>query len=599
MSKRKTQIKTKPGTKIKTKEIKKKELDWFNLEEVENNTYNNLKNKVKTSHYGFFRQPKERMILIGDIHGDFEALEMILVNQAEVLERKTLKGKTWYRWIGGKAWVICLGDLIDRCREESIFETEEIMNYATGKKHKVQKTVGEGHKSEMRILDLLNMSMIQADKSGGKVIKIMGNHDFESIPSTANNFYLKYSSPYFFYQTLNDIYKTKALDPINYKICWDMIAMKGLKGQQIRSRLRNYYFRVDGLLNCKLRAGYAFLVVQIGDWIMAHGGVLRSMIEYYHQMYHSKHKTDLKDILSGDERLTKYDKSTKKKNLFDYLKKYDPAIEKLSSQVKHFENPWVQNLDGKTWLQIINETFYRYARGTLGPNEVKKLQTYMWAKYNGDDSVIYDRSLGDHGCNNDDELSTYHQNLYQKIINLQLFHFQREKELKIAIAHCPQINNWGQISQSYLPHKETRTGKKTVLEQWIETRIDNRISQQRMYHSGISGDLPDQKGIPRLWRLDVAYSRAFDTKMLKELVAAINNGSWELFSNLVRFMKARTPQCLEIKLGQEPRILAANPMDLERSWLKEEYPRVYNLLEKKINQIDQYPVNPPYVVKLE
>lgn len=596
MSKKKTQIKTTTGTKIK-----KLELGWFNLEDVEDKTYENLKNKVKTSHYGFFKQLNDRMILIGDIHGDFEALEMILVNQAEVLQKKVFKGKNWYRWIGGKTWVICLGDLIDRCRDESIYEDQEILNYATGKKHHVKKTVGETHKSEMKVLDLLNMSMIQADKSGGKVIKIIGNHDFESVPTNVNNFYLRYSSPYFFYQTLNDIYEKSNLDIEHYSTYWDLISDKSSKGKQIQSHLRNYYFKVNGLLNCKLRAGYAFLVVQIGDWIMAHGGILKNMIEYYYNLYYSKHNVNLKDVLINDKSYNKSNSKnskSKKDNLFDYFKK-TPAVEKLDSQIKNFENPWVQNLDGKTWLQIINETFYKYARGQLNVEEVKKLHEYIWGKYNGSDSLIYERSLGDHSCEDDHELSDYHQKLYQKILKLQLFHFQKEKELKIAIAHCPQINNWYQLSQSYLPHKTTFKNNKTILEKWIETRIDNRKSSERMYHSGISGDLPDKNGIPRLWRLDVAYSRAFDSKMLKELVTVINDGNWELFPSLARFMKARAPQCLEIIPDKEPRILAANPMDLERSWFKDGFPKVYNLLQKKINYLEQYPINPPYIIKLE
>ena len=270
----------------------------------------------------------------------------------------------------------------------------------------------------------------------------------------------------------------------------------------------------------------------------------------------------------------------------------------LVNDLAKFENPWVDTLTGKSWIQILNKTFYEYAYGTLGDNEKNKFQSYLHGEYLKSDSLIYDRSLGDHCCNNESELSNYHFELYQKILNLQLFHFKKNKEIKIAIAHCPQIANVGMLSKSYLPDNVTRKGHTKISNDWVETLIDNRKDYRYTYYSAISGDLPDKNGTPKLWRLDVAYSRAFDNKALNELVENIENGDLEMFPSLVRLLHARAPQCLEVIPDMEPRILSANPLKISRPWLKK-YQKTLKLLETYINEYPSYPENPPYVIKMK
>jgi hypothetical protein len=596
MSEKKTQTKSIPE-KNQTKR-KPVILDWFNLEDQELKKYQNLKNKPKASKYGIFKQPKSRMILLGDIHGDFDALETILVEQAEVLEKKIHNEQNYYRWIGGNTWVVCLGDLIDRCREESIFEQIQMLNHSTGKYETINKSIGEDSTSEMKVLDLLNMTMIQAEKSGGKLIKIIGNHDFESIPGGVPFFYTAYSSPYFYYHTLNTLYETKKITLQNYQAVWNTLKTSGAPSNQIKSYLRQHYFGINQILNCKLRAGNAFLVIQIGDWIMAHGGILRNMIEYYYNLNNPQLNIPLNNILKNDERLSKYLKSKKNKSGDDGS--YDESIDDFVTDITKFENPWVDTLSGKSWIQILNKTFYEYAHGTLNDLEKNKFRSYLQGEYLNTDSVIYDRSLGDHCCNTEQQLGQYHFELYQKIVKLQLFHFKKNKDIKIAIAHCPQIANVGMLSKSYLPDNVTRKGHSKISTNWIETRIDNRKDQRYTYYSGISGDLPDQNGIPKLWRLDVGYSRAFDSKPLNELVDAIEKGYLEMFPALVRLLHARAPQCLEVGNGNgiEPRILSANPLKISRPWLKK-YPKTLKLLETYINEYPLYPENPPYLIKMK
>jgi hypothetical protein len=564
--------------------------DWFNLEDQEQKKYQNLKHKSKTSKYGVFKQPKGRMILIGDIHADFEALECILVEQASVLEKKIHNNQNYYRWIGEDTWVICLGDLIDRCREESIFEKVQVINHITGNYEMIDKSIGEDPKSEMRVLDLLNMTMIQAEKSGGKLIKIIGNHDFESIPSNIPFFYTAYSSPYFYYSTLNVLYETKKISDDTYKTIWETLKTNGQPSKQIKSHLRQHYFGINQILNCKLRAGNAFLVVQIGEWIMAHGGILRNMIEYYYNINTPKLTVPLNTVLNNDDRLKEYLKNINKPE--------NNTINNFVNDLGKFENPWIETLSGKSWIQILNKTFYEYARGTLNDSEKNKFRSYLLGEYLNSDSIIYDRSLGDHCCNTETHLSNYHFELYQKIINLQLFHFKKNKEVKIAIAHCPQVANVGMLSKSYLPDKVIKKDNTKISSDWVETIIDNRRDHRYTYYSAISGDLPDYNGIPKLWRLDVAYSRAFDSKALYELVETIENGYLEMFPSLARLLHARAPQCLEIKSNVAPRVLSANPLRISRPWLKK-YPKTLKLLETYINEYPSYPENPPYIIKMK
>ena len=93
--------------------------------------------------------------VIGDIHGDFNVLIKSL-KKAKVINNK-------HRWIGGKTHIVQVGDIIDR-----------------GGRPGVITTVSDPME-EYKIYEFLNNLDIQAEKVGGKVHYLIGNHELMNM----------------------------------------------------------------------------------------------------------------------------------------------------------------------------------------------------------------------------------------------------------------------------------------------------------------------------------------------------------------------------------------------------------------------------------
>ncbi len=95
---------------------------------------------------------QQRIVAVGDVHGDFDALLSILRTAGVVDEN--------LQWTGGKTILVQTGDILDR-----------------------------GPRSRS-VIDLLMMLEKQAPKSGGRVIALLGNHEVMNIMGD-----LRYVSP--------------------------------------------------------------------------------------------------------------------------------------------------------------------------------------------------------------------------------------------------------------------------------------------------------------------------------------------------------------------------------------------------------------------
>ncbi|HEY1338113.1 MAG TPA: metallophosphoesterase, partial [Bryobacteraceae bacterium] len=81
----------------------------------------------------------ERIVAIGDIHGDYDQLVSVL-RAAEVIDKSN-------RWVGGKTFLVQTGDLLDRGADAK------------------------------KVMDLLIDLEPQAKKAGGRVLSLLGNHE--------------------------------------------------------------------------------------------------------------------------------------------------------------------------------------------------------------------------------------------------------------------------------------------------------------------------------------------------------------------------------------------------------------------------------------
>lgn len=177
-----------------------------------------------------FGQDNHDLFVIGDVHGDFEILRKCLEDCAHVsefvwIDTEKKKGKP--KWIGGNAYVVLVGDILDRFRPGA---------------YRDAKGWGDGEYTDEEYDVLLYITILnrQAQKVGGRVFGIQGNHE-------ASNIMRKDYS----YATPGPVRQNRPQD----------IAVP------------------NGRLTRLLSECCAYGVLQIGDYFFVHGGLLPSIIE--------------------------------------------------------------------------------------------------------------------------------------------------------------------------------------------------------------------------------------------------------------------------------------------------------------------------------
>ncbi len=97
--------------------------------------------------------PVARIIVIGDLHGDYQVL-------LKALRISGLIGNRSLKWTGGKAHLVQLGDIFDRYRGGNTYGDE---------------------RSELKMCKLLFKLQLEAAKAGGCVHLIIGNHELMNL----------------------------------------------------------------------------------------------------------------------------------------------------------------------------------------------------------------------------------------------------------------------------------------------------------------------------------------------------------------------------------------------------------------------------------
>jgi hypothetical protein len=109
----------------------------------------------------------ERIIVIGDLHGDWkETIKSLKI--ANVIDIEL-------NWIGGKTVVVQIGDQIDRCRELPC-----------------NRPINDDEDSDIKILRFFTKLHTQALKDGGAIYSIIGNH--ELMNATGRMEYVSYQN---------------------------------------------------------------------------------------------------------------------------------------------------------------------------------------------------------------------------------------------------------------------------------------------------------------------------------------------------------------------------------------------------------------------
>lgn len=181
---------------------------------------------------------KRRIIAIGDIHGDLGALLVCLADVARVIKYEYVNNTIKYKWIGEDTYVVIVGDIIDRKREGLYMKPIKEGKYL----------VGEIDGEEDIIIDLVNRIALKAEKYGGKVIKLLGNHEIMNLYG-------------------------------DFTYVSDM-TLKNNGGKEKRKQMLE---PGKSLSNKIIKCG-TMAIVKIGDWIFVHGGVLPGIVNAIKQL---------------------------------------------------------------------------------------------------------------------------------------------------------------------------------------------------------------------------------------------------------------------------------------------------------------------------
>lgn len=355
-----------------------------------------------------------------------------------------------YEWIGGNSHVVICGDIIDNFRKD---------DRDPGK----PDVYGMFFLEEIKLLRFLNALDEQAQTFGGKIIKLVGNHDFTNL----------------FCFDINDVRFIKSY--VNKRDTSGKFIYNGKEQFRI-----NFFTTHDGrLLYTKGGCG---LICKIHDFVFVHGSIL-------------KDKT------------------------FDYYKD-------------------------------LNQRFYKTIRdnmintpGYLTLDEINSLKDTS--------SFLWDRSLGSEETVNlsiiDQTLTTY--NRFCGEINSRINDFCNKEasctsNTRLVMGHCPQ---------SYSYHKNLHNSTFTQLESFSDitevlvgpvsySKIEYRPTEDAKagIYFGISTfcSVNDNFNDPRIYKIDVAMSKAFDQKSEFQNIASPDAKN---MLNAILSYKCRTPQVLFIK----------------------------------------------------
>lgn len=159
---------------------------------------------------GIWKDLPNKLFAVGDIHGDFNILEHVLVDLAKVCKLNNNE----LEWIEGvDSWLIFCGDLIDRLRKRP------------GK----TMTVDDENSDKKIIMKLINLNK-SAEKNNGKIIILLGNHEL-----------------------------------LNFEHAFDYVSPEG----NYQTRKKDF---TRGSNFSEIIAESTYLTVKINNWVFVHGG---------------------------------------------------------------------------------------------------------------------------------------------------------------------------------------------------------------------------------------------------------------------------------------------------------------------------------------
>lgn len=212
------------------------------------------------------RKKDEDIIVIGDIHGDFD-LTLRVLKLAKVIDDNN-------KWIGKNTYVIQVGDQLDNCRpwiKKCDEPSHSASNPSRDEKDVESLSSYSGETPEdIKVMNFFTELNKEANKEGGAVISLLGNHEIMNVMGNMN------------YVSYKDIDKFK-----HVKGNEDM-PFKKLKEARINAfKPGNEY--------AKLLACTRVPALIIGSYIFVHAGFINKFLNTLN-ITKDSHKNDLYKI---------------------------------------------------------------------------------------------------------------------------------------------------------------------------------------------------------------------------------------------------------------------------------------------------------------
>ena len=184
----------------------------------------------------------KRIIAIGDLHGDFD-LTIRVLKLAKLIDNN-------HKWIGGETVVVQVGDQLDNCRPfDKKCEDPESDTFTSSYSN-------DETPEDIKVLEFFTKLNFDAEKTGGKVISLLGNHEILNVMGNMN------------YVSYNDVKKFKSYkDNDNPEL-----AFKNPKDARIHA------FK-PGNKYAKDMACTRLPAVIIGSFVFAHAGFINHFME--------------------------------------------------------------------------------------------------------------------------------------------------------------------------------------------------------------------------------------------------------------------------------------------------------------------------------
>lgn len=234
--------------------------------------------RLRTTHKSFYPAAR-RMIVIGDVHGDLDALiDCLLISRViEIPAGESLPedpaartSQVLYnlinriKWTGDDTVVIQLGDQIDRIRP---------MDWHDNQVAKGETYWDEG--SSIHIFYMLWYLNYLANRVGGRVISIMGNHEFMNMSGdfryVSPGEYKEYSDAFrLFYQSRPPHYLAEATAEIKEEI-EELEEAHPVPAGYLERRMS---YAPGGIMSNFMALHYK-VIVQVGSWVFSHAGLTR------------------------------------------------------------------------------------------------------------------------------------------------------------------------------------------------------------------------------------------------------------------------------------------------------------------------------------